>query len=156
MQKRMKEHPLPEEEITSLLGSEAVGRLATLGVDGYPYVIPVHYAFLDGHIYIHGLAAGEKLENINKNPLVGFEVDSMGSLIHGDGPCNTNTEFKSVIIRGKAALVEERDEKAAALDAIVAKYAAQHSGSPYPDSMMKMTAVIRITVDSCTGKQYPG
>ena len=80
----------------------------------------------------------------------------MEGLIHGDEPCNTNTRFQSVVIRGKAFMVENPDEKRAALDAIVAKHAPRHSGESYPDSMLKMTAVIGVRVESCTGKRYPG
>lgn len=154
MQARMKKYPLSEDRMAALLDREAVGRLATLGEDGYPYVTPVHFAWHAGVIYIHGLAAGEKLRNLQRDPRVGFVVDGMTGLNHGDGPCATNTTYESVIIRGRAALVEDPDVKTAALDAIVAKYTPQHIGKGYPANMMQMTAVITISVESRTGKYY--
>ena len=155
MQARMKKHPLSTEQIENLLRGEHVGRLATLGEDGFPYVIPVHFAHAGGCLYIHGLAAGEKLDNIRKNPNVGFEADTMRSLLHGEEPCNTNTEYESVVVRGRASIVDDPALKIAALDAIVAKYTPQHAGKAYPENMLKMTAVIAVSMDSCTGKYYP-
>lgn len=155
MQARMKEHPLSEQKIQELLREELVGRLATAGKDGYPYITPVHYVHMDGRVYIHGLAAGEKLVNIKENPLVGFEVEKMGPLVHADEPCNTNTAYESVIIKGKASLVADAAEKTAVLDVFVVKYTPQHAGKPFPANMVKMTAVIAVTVDRCTGKYYP-
>ena len=156
MQARMKKYPLSEAQIHSLLETEAVGRLATIGEDGFPYVTPVHFIFAEGKIYIHGLAAGEKLRNIAANPQVGFEVEKMISLIHDDEqPCDTNTEYESLIIRARAATVDDPDRKTAILDAIVKKYTPRHAGKPFPPNMLKMTGVIELTAHSSTGKYYP-
>lgn len=156
MQARMKKYPLSESQVQHILESELVGRLATVGENGYPYITPVHFVFMQGHIYIHGLAAGEKLRNIAANTLVGFEVENMVSIIHDDEkPCGTNTEYESVIIRGSASVVEDSDAKIPVLDAIVKKYTPQHLGKTYPPNMLKMTGVIKLEIESCTGKYYP-
>lgn len=156
MQARMKKYPLSESQVQHILESEQVGRLATIGEDGCPYVTPVHFVFLQGAIFIHGLATGEKLQNIAANSLVGFEVERMISLIHDEEkPCDTNTEYESVIIRGSASLVADPDVKTSVLDAIVEKYTPQHAGKAYPPNMLKMTGVIRLQIKSCTGKYYP-
>ncbi|MDL2272534.1 pyridoxamine 5'-phosphate oxidase family protein [Desulfovibrio sp. OttesenSCG-928-I05] len=156
MQARMKKYPLSASQVQQILESELVGRLATVGEDGYPYITPVHFVLIEGYIYIHGLAVGEKLQNITNNCRVGFEVESMLSIIHDDEkPCDTNTEYKSVIIRGSASMVDDPDIKISVLDAIVKKYTPQHAGTAYPPNMLKMTGVIRVEVQSCTGKYYP-
>ena len=156
MQARMKQYPLSEAQIHRLLETEQVGRLATVGDDGYPYVTPVHFVFLQGKIYIHGLAVGEKLRNIAANPRVGFEVEKMMSLIHyAEKPCDTNTEYESVIIRGSASMQEDQATRTAVLDAVVQKYAPQHTDKAYPPNMLKMTGVIEVVIQSCSGKYYP-
>ena len=154
MQARMKKYPLSEQQVQELLNSEQVGRLATTGSDGYPYIIPVHYTYMGGCIYIHGLGAGEKIDNIRANSKVCFEVDRMQGLLHGDEPCDTNTLYESVIIRGDASLVEAVEKKIAVLDGIITKYTPQHQGKAFPDNMLKMTAIIEIVVSTCTGKYY--
>lgn len=156
MQARMKQCPLSEARMHGLLASEQVGRLATVGQDGYLYVTSVHFVFMLEKIYIHGLAAGEKLHNIAADPHVWFEVERMISLIHDDEhPCDTSTEYESVIIRGAASVLDDKDMKIAALNAIVKKYAPRHTGKAYPSNMLKMTGVIELTVQSCSGKHYP-
>ncbi len=37
-----------------------VGRLATNGADGYPYITPVNFVCHQGHIYFHCASKGEK------------------------------------------------------------------------------------------------
>lgn len=155
MQSRMKQYPLTDEQIAELLREELVGRIATNGADGFPYITPVHYVVQDGNVYFHGLAAGEKIKNIRANAQVCFEVEKMISIIHDENPCDTNTEYRSVIIRGIAEIVSERDEKIDILNAVVAKFTPQHTGKPFPENMLKMTAVVRISPESCTGKYYP-
>ena len=154
MQARMKEHPLTTEQIDSLLGSIQVGHLATLGENGFPYVTPVHFVFMNGHVYFHGLAAGQKLKNLRADSRVCFEVEGRHSFIQADVPCDTNTAYQSVIITGNAAVVNDRAVKIAALDAIVAKHTPQHTGAAYPENMLKMMAVVEIKIQEITGKYY--
>lgn len=45
MQARMKKYPLAEEKVHDLLATEAVGRIASSGADGFPYITPVHFVF---------------------------------------------------------------------------------------------------------------
>lgn len=155
MQARMKKYPLTAEQIVHFLQVEPVGNLATNGQDGYPYIAPVHFVYINNKIFIHGLSAGEKIDNIKKNAFVCFELYNMSRLLHDPkDPCGTNTEYKSVIIRGRAALVDNCDDKMLAFNAFVAKYAPQHIGKEYKDNLQKMTAVIEVCIHSCSGKFY--
>lgn len=154
MQARMKRYSLSQEKIVELLASEPVGRLATTGMDAFPYITPVHFVFIADKIFIHGLAAGEKLANIKKDGRVGFEIEKMHGFVQDELPCDTNTSYESVIIRGHAALVSDIDAKIMVLNAFVDKYTPQHSGKSYPDAMLKMTGIIEISIHSCTGKYY--
>jgi nitroimidazol reductase NimA-like FMN-containing flavoprotein (pyridoxamine 5'-phosphate oxidase superfamily) len=150
----MKEHQLTEEQRNLLLNSAHVGHLGTIGGDGFPYVTPVHFVLMGGSIYIHGLARGQKLKNINSNPKVCFEVESEHSYLHAEDPCDTNTAYRSVICFGRAALLEDRGKAIRVLDAIVEKYAPRHTGRSYPENMLKMTGVIEIKILESTGKYF--
>lgn len=154
MQARMKQHPLTAEQIYSLLDAAQVGHLATLGENGFPYITPLHFVRMNGRVYFHGLAAGQKLKNLRADSRVCFEVEGPHRLIHADTPCDTNTAYQSVIITGHAAVVEDPAVKTAVLDAVVAKYTPQHAGVEYPQNMLKMTAVVEITMAEITGKYY--
>ena len=154
MQARMKEHPLTAEQMDSLLDSVEVGHLATLGENGFPYVTPVHFVRMNGRVYFHGLAAGQKLKNLHADSRVCFEVEGPHQYIQASTPCDTNTAYESVIIMGHAVVVEDPVVKTAALNAVVAKYTPQHAGAAFPANMLKMTAVVEITISEITGKYY--
>jgi nitroimidazol reductase NimA-like FMN-containing flavoprotein (pyridoxamine 5'-phosphate oxidase superfamily) len=128
--------------------------MATIGEDGHPYVIPVHYVHSDGNIYIHGAMKGLKIDNILQNPRVSFEVTLEEGLIHADEPCDTNTKFKSVVIKGEARIVEDDSIKRKVLDLIVKKYTPRHAGKEFPDGAFQITGIIEIKILALTGKYY--
>jgi nitroimidazol reductase NimA-like FMN-containing flavoprotein (pyridoxamine 5'-phosphate oxidase superfamily) len=154
MQERMRTHRLTKDQIRELLDTAPVGHLATIDPDGRPYVVPVHFVHLEGRIYIHGLLRGQKLDNIARDPKVGFETVGDFALVHGQSARETNTTYKSVVIRGLASVVEDDDVLTRALDAIVAKYAPRHVGGEYLDKGLAITAVIAVEILRITGKYY--
>jgi len=155
MQGRMKEHPLSEEEISVLLLSQPVGNLGTISPDGFPYITPVHFVVIEAKIYIHGLCAGQKIDYLRANAKIGFEVFKMNGLIHDpELPCETNTDYQSVIILGTAKVISDDALKIKVLDEVVKKYTPQHAGKSYPTAMLKATGVIEITPTETTGKYF--
>jgi uncharacterized protein len=155
MQGRMKEHPLLPDEITTLLLTEPVGNLGTVSDNGFPYITPVHFVVIEEKIYIHGLRAGQKIDYLKKNSKVGFEVFRLNGLIHDpELPCDTNTDYQSVILTGIAKLIDDEVLKINVLDEVVKKYTPQHIGKSYPAAMLKSTGVIEITVSEITGKYF--
>ena len=80
--------------------------------------------------------------------MVGLLLDENGN------PCDTNTEYQSVIAQGRAEIVSDIDRKRAVLDAIVDKYTPRYSGQRLPDNMVKGTAVVAINVTELTGKYW--
>lgn len=156
MQHLMRERPLEPAAVDRLLARAMVGRISTVGADGYPYTVAVHFLYREGAVYFHGLPQGEKIANLTREPKVCFEVDEMGEL-HLDGvtaPCKVGTAYESVVIRGKAALVSDPAQKEEILRGITEKYAPALREAPIPPEMISGTAVVRIAVDSRTGKYH--
>jgi len=153
MQGRMKKYQISFLEIEEILKEQKVGRLATLNLNGYPYVTPVHFVYENNCIYIHGLSKGQKIDNIKNNSNVCFEVEEMLGLILDEKPCDVNTAYKSVIILGNAKLVEG-EKKVEALKAVVSKYTPHLANIPFSENMLKATSVIEIEIVEATGKRY--
>ena len=112
-------------EIEKILERARIGRLATIGADGFPYITPVNYVWYHGHIYFHCAHEGEKIANIKRDARVCFEVDIplayLGLAYDPSRPtCHVHQFYHSVIIRGRAEVVIEPEEKVAALNALVA------------------------------------
>jgi len=154
MQYRMKKHQLNEEQIAKILKDAPVGNFATINENGYPYVVPVHFVNHNGKIYMHGLPKGQKISNISANEKVCFEVYFMKGLILDDAPCDVNTEYESVIIIGKASIINDYDLKETVLNEIVEKYTPHLGGIKFPEHTMRGTSVIEVTIEECTGKYY--
>lgn len=156
MQHRMKTHQLTDRETERLLSDCMTGTLATVNTDGTPYNVPVHYVFCHNVIYIHGLPAGQKIENLKRNPNICFNVYEVRGLLidREEKPCDTNTAYASVVIQGTAQLVEDMNEKKTALSAIIQKYTPHLKEKEIPVNMLKGTAVIKLSVCEMTGKYY--
>lgn len=156
MRHRTKTHLLTKEQIDDLFKRAEVGRLGTFSSNGFPYVLPMHFVYVDNKIYMHGLPKGKKIDNIKFNSNVCFEVDEMLSLLYEgvENPCDVNTEFNSIILEGKGSLVSDFDEKKLALSSIVAKFTPHLVDKELPSKMINGTAVIKIDILECVGRYY--
>ena len=147
------------KEIERILSLTNVGRMATIGRDGYPYITPVNFVSLEGKIYFHCSPKGEKLDNLTREPRVCFEVDVPLSYIDiGLDParpiCQLHQYYHSVIIRGTARDVNENAIKLNALNALIAKHEKTDDFKPVTEDMpaYKACKVIEIMPDSITAK----
>lgn len=156
MRHRTKTHLLTQEQIDELLHRAQTARIGTINKNGSPYVLPMHFVYFDGKIYLHGLPRGQKIDNIRANPKVCFEVDEMLSLLceNVENPCDVNTEFNSVIVQGSAKIINDLDEKRLALQKIVEKFTQHLKDMEIPVGMIGGTAVIRIDMEECVGRYY--
>ena len=151
------------KEIGRILSLTNIGRLATNGQDGYPYITPLNFVSLAGNIYFHCAQKGEKLDNLRRDPRVCFEVDLPLSYIDiGLDPsrpiCHLHQYYHCVIIRGSAALVEDSALKVAALNALIAKHENTEDFTPVTDDMSacKACEVIEVKPVSVTAKSDLG
>ena len=116
-----------QREIERILCSTNIGRIATTGADGYPYITPVNFVYHQGNIYFHCAPEGEKLDNIARDPRVCFEVDVPLSYLDASFEpdrrgCKVHQSYHCVIIRGEASVLPAGPLKTAALNALVAKH----------------------------------
>ena len=139
--------------IQHVLENAEYGTLA-LSVDNIPYSVPVNFVTLNNVIYFHGACKGRKMAMIAQNPKVSFSVVENYSLIQSyfsrtDGlACPATQFFKSVLIDGKAVVVEDREEKTVMFEALMKKLQPEgkylsFDRSEY-DKVIKATAVIKI------------
>ncbi len=144
--------------IAGLLNTAPVGRLGTIGPDGWPMVKPLNFAYLDGRLYFHCALEGEKLDHIRFDSRVCFEVDLPIAYVKGsyENPCRAEYLYRSVIIRGRARLIDEPAEKVRALDALMAKYQPEGTFGAYPEEKLAITGIVRIDIEEVVGKEELG
>jgi len=147
------------QEIQRILSLTNIGRLATNGQDGFPYITPVNFVSLMGSIFFHCAPRGEKLDNLSRDPRVCFEVDVPLSYIDiGLDPerpiCNLHQFYHCVIIRGTAAVVKDSVLKLAALNALIAKHEKSNAFKKVTEDMSgyKGCEVIQVKPGSISAK----
>ncbi|OXM17143.1 pyridoxamine 5'-phosphate oxidase family protein [Paenibacillus herberti] len=151
-------------ELQQFLHEMSFGFLAVVRPDGSPGITPLNFVYLNGNIYFHGSRAGEKMKNLKANQEVSFCVAREYALIpsyyidDSELACPATAYFKSVLLRGTAAPVEDLVEKAEALQAMMAKL--QPEGGHLPiaadderyQGNLKGVAVVRLTVSEVSAK----
>jgi nitroimidazol reductase NimA-like FMN-containing flavoprotein (pyridoxamine 5'-phosphate oxidase superfamily) len=86
-------------------------------VDGQPYVIPTGYARIADKLYIHGSAASRMLRSIAEGIEVCVTVTLVDGLVLARSAFHHSMNYRSVVALGKATIVEDAEEKFAALKA---------------------------------------
>ncbi|RNC69217.1 MAG: pyridoxamine 5'-phosphate oxidase family protein [Desulfuromonadales bacterium] len=145
--------------IIDLLNRCPVGRLGTVSPEGWPVIKPLNFAWHEGRIYFHCALEGEKLDHIRHDDRVCFEADFPVAYVKGvaDNPCRAEYLYRSVIIRGRARLIDNRAEKVLALDCLMRKYQPEGGyGSGYPEEKLAITGIVRIDVEEMVGKEELG
>jgi len=140
--------------INGLLETAQVGRLGTIDCDGYPMIKPLNFVYADGKIYFHTALSGEKIEDIKRNNRVVFELDLPIAYVKADNnPCSAKYLYRSVIIKGRATMVEDRMDKIFVLKRLMEKYQPEGGYGDFPAEKLDITGIVRIDIDEMTGKQ---
>ena len=140
-------------EIDAILREARVLRLGL--VDGLePYVVPLSFGYDGEALYFHCATAGRKLDLLQRNPLVCFEVDELDRVVEGTEACRWGVAYRSVIGTGRAVVLGEREEKRKGLEILMRQYSAREHN--FDDREMNRTCVVRIDILSVSGKKSPG
>jgi len=139
-------------DIEAVLRSQRVCRLGMIS-DGRAYVVPVNYGYESGALYFHSARKGKKIEALAQNPEVCFEVDADVSVVAGELPCQYTTQYRSVIGFGRAVFLEDAGDKLHGLRVIMRAHGGPGEG--FVPEIVEVTAVVRIEIESMTGKSLP-
>ena len=151
------------KKLKQFLNEEHVGRISSIDVNGFPQIIPMNFVFRNDAIYMHSHVKGEKLDNISKNNKVGFEADRELEFLpsYFEDPHNAalaDTLYISIVIKGIASFVSDREEKTLALNGLMEKYQPEGFYDPLKSDMRVLDAVsvIKIIPQKLHGKYKIG
>jgi len=152
-----------KEKIIEFLNQQETGRVSSIDKEGFPQIIPMNFVYANDAIYMHSHPKGEKLENISKNPKVGFEVDQSLEFLpsYFTSPTDASqadTLYISVVIKGKASLVAEPKEKTMALNELMKKYQPEGGYEKLTPDMevVEEVAIIKVVPVTMRGKYKIG
>jgi hypothetical protein len=145
------------ETMIALLERSSVGRIATVNKKGIPVIKPVNFLYLDGKIYVHSSMKGEKIKDIQRGSPVCFEVDQpIAYVTASQSACQASYYYRSIIIKGEATFVKDRDKKIKVLEKMMEKYQPEGNYGEIPLEILKKTAVIEILIKEIAGKENLG
>ena len=84
-------------------------------VDGQPFVIPTGYARVDDKLFIHGSQASRMLRSLSGGVDACVTVTLVDGLVLARSAFHHSINYRSVVVFGRATLVDNVEEKKAAL-----------------------------------------
>jgi nitroimidazol reductase NimA-like FMN-containing flavoprotein (pyridoxamine 5'-phosphate oxidase superfamily) len=147
---------MPDESVQDMIARGQTGRLGTAGPDGWPYIVPLLYVWIDDEIWVHNTRArGHLRSNVDHESKVCFEIDEPGEVFpYGRFECDTSIAYRSVVAFGRIRIVEDRDQKQRFCEALMAKYG--DPGWERPPSFfprLNQITVYAIAIERITGKE---
>lgn len=126
--------------------------------DGQPYVIPTGYARIGNDLYIHGSAASRMLRGIAEGIGVCVTVTQVDGLVLARSAFHHSINYRSVVILGKAELVETADEKNAVLEAFTEHVIpGRWAEVRWPNDLeLKATTVLKLPINEASAKIRTG
>jgi len=126
--------------------------------DGQPYVIPTSYGRKDANLYIHGSAASRMLRQMKEGVPVCITVTLLDGLVLARSVFNHSMNYRSVVILGKATLVEDPEQKLAALRALSEHILpGRWDDARQPNEReLKATSVLRVPIEEFSAKVRSG
>lgn len=141
---------MAENDAVRVLESAKTGVLSVNGENGYPYAVPMNFAYLDGKIYLHSANTGHKIDAIKESDKVSFLVIDKDDVI----PDKLTTAYRSVVVFGRAQIMENADEKLVIIRRFALKYSKNMPAIQADiDENFSHMALIEITPEHITGKE---
>ena len=158
---RKKNRAIPDHELADLLRQGQTLHLA-MNHGGQPYVVPLTYGYEAaadsrglGRLWVHCAVEGRKVEALEADPRVAFSIVLSQEIVREPKPCGWTCRYVSLYGEGRAELVTGAQAKASGLAAFMAHYGAPCDAAEFPESVLAQTLVIRIDIESLTGKRNP-
>ena len=127
-------------------------------VDGQPFVIPTSYGRKGANLYIHGSAASRMLRHMKEGVAVCVAVTLLDGLVLARSVFNHSMNYRSVVILGKATLVDDPEEKLRALRALSEHILpGRWDDARQPNEReLKATSVLRVPIEEFSAKVRTG
>ncbi len=126
-------------------------------VDGEPAVLPTAHARIGEELYLHGAAANHMLRSIlGRRTCATFTL--LDGLVLARGAFNHSMNYRSVVVFGTAREVDDLDEKARALNALLDHAAPGRSREATPPTAaeLRSTRVLSLSIDEASAKVRTG
>jgi nitroimidazol reductase NimA-like FMN-containing flavoprotein (pyridoxamine 5'-phosphate oxidase superfamily) len=156
--KRLPKRGLFDRELVYRILDEAFICHVGFAVDGRPFVIPTGYARVNDQLYIHGSQLSRMLRTLAQAVQVCVTVTLVDGLVLARSAFHHSMNYRSVVIFGRASIVEQKADKLAALFAfseqvIPGRWAEVRAPN---DQELKATTVLSLPLSEVSAKVRTG
>jgi hypothetical protein len=147
--RRKDKQEIDPKRLEDIIARASILRMALFD-EPFPYLVPVHFGYHQGKFYVHSACEGKKIQLLQKNNRICFELEADSELIRGASPCTWSTRYESVIGFGRASFIEGTEKKRRGLEIVFRHY----SPDPFeiPEASLETVVVIEIEVEAVTAK----
>jgi uncharacterized protein len=126
--------------------------------DGGPVVLPTMHARVGDTLYIHGSVASRMLRTLAGGVEACVTVTLLDGLVLARSAFHHSMNYRSVVVFGRAAVVEDRSEKLAAMRALVERVrSGRWDEARQPtETELRQTTVMAIPLDEVSCKVRTG
>lgn len=127
-------------------------------VNNQPFVIPTSYARIDDNLVIHGSAASRMMRNLRDEIDVCVTVTLIDGLVLARSAFHHSMNYRSVVVFGKAKIVEDEAEKNEALKAFTEHIVPNRWKEIRPPTKkeLKATTVLSLSLQEASAKIRTG
>jgi nitroimidazol reductase NimA-like FMN-containing flavoprotein (pyridoxamine 5'-phosphate oxidase superfamily) len=127
-------------------------------VEGQPFVIPTGYARVGDALYVHGSQASRMLRALKGGLDVCLTVTLVDGMVMARSAFHHSINYRSVVVFGRAVVVEDRDEKFEALRALTEHLApGRWDETRQPtEGEMRATLVLALALEEASAKVRTG
>jgi nitroimidazol reductase NimA-like FMN-containing flavoprotein (pyridoxamine 5'-phosphate oxidase superfamily) len=145
------------EEIYEILDKDCVCHVA-FNYEGYPVIIPTIYGRKGDKLYLHGAGSSRMMKTIASGIPISIAVTQVNGIVLARSLFNSSMNYESVVVFGKATMMEDENEKNVALEVIseqILKDRWNEARLPSPKEL-KATMLLEVTIEDASAKRRIG
>jgi nitroimidazol reductase NimA-like FMN-containing flavoprotein (pyridoxamine 5'-phosphate oxidase superfamily) len=156
--RQLKENATYDQETVHAILDSAL--LASVGFveDGQPVVVPMLFGRDGETVYLHGARKARVIRLLKETTTACLNITHVDALVYARSAFNSSMNYRSATVFGTPRLVDDHDEKLAALR-IISESTMPGRWDEVRDSHVnevKMTGVIALTIESASAKVASG
>jgi nitroimidazol reductase NimA-like FMN-containing flavoprotein (pyridoxamine 5'-phosphate oxidase superfamily) len=123
-----------------------------------PFVLPMGFVRIGDAVVLHGAVSNRILGAVARGATACLTVTALDGLVLARSALRHSMNFRCVVVFGKGRTLEAREEKRAALDAMIDRYAMGRSRAlrPSTDAELDATLVLSIPLTEVSAKVRTG
>jgi nitroimidazol reductase NimA-like FMN-containing flavoprotein (pyridoxamine 5'-phosphate oxidase superfamily) len=142
-------HAILDEALTCHVG---------FAIEGRPWVVPTIHARIDDRLFLHGAVTNHMLRSLAGGIEACVTITLIDGLVLARSAFHHSMNYRSVMVFGRATLVEDGPEKLAAFDALVEHVVPGRAADARPpsDTEIRATSVLVLPIDEASAKVRAG